>query len=195
MIRTMKEKGVRNPSIGIGAIGLKGLAGVAYNLSEPLLYEQAIVRGEARIAAGGALVADTGAHTGRSPKDKFIVRDATTEATVWWDNNSAMTVEAFDRLLADMAGHVEGMDLFVQDLYGGADPENRIAVRVVTELAWHSLFIRNMLIRPDRATLASFVADMTIIDLPSFKADPARHGCRSETVIACDFSRKIVLIG
>ena len=186
---------MRNPSIGIGAIGLKGLAGVAYNLSEPLLYEQAIVRGEARIAAGGALVADTGAHTGRSPKDKFIVRDATTEATVWWDNNSAMTVEAFDRLLADMAGHVEGMDLFVQDLYGGADPENRIAVRVVTELAWHSLFIRNMLIRPDRATLASFVADMTIIDLPSFKADPARHGCRSETVIACDFSRKIVLIG
>jgi phosphoenolpyruvate carboxykinase (ATP) len=91
--------------------------------------------------------------------------------------------------------HAQGKELFAQDLFGGADTASRVKTRVFTELAWHSLFIRNLLIRPDRADLASFVPDLTIVDLPSFKADPARHGCRSETVIACDFTRRIVLIG
>ncbi|NRG16578.1 phosphoenolpyruvate carboxykinase [Rhizobiales bacterium] len=191
----MKEKGVRNPAIGIVETGLKGLAGICFNLSEPALYEYAIRRGEASIAAGGALLVDTGIHTGRSPKDKFVVRDSTTDKAVWWDNNAAMEAEHFDTLHADMLKHAEGMELFAQDLYGGADENERIAVRVVTEFAWHSLFIRNLLIRPDRAALESFVPEMTIIDLPSFKANPARHGTRGETVIACDFTRKIVLIG
>ena len=141
------------------------------------------------------LVADTGAHTGRSPKDKFVVRDANTEKLVWWDNNNAMTVEHFDALLADFIAHAKGKTLFAQDLYGGADPALRVSARVFTEYAWHSLFIRNLLIRPPVEDLASFVPELTIVDLPSFRADPKRHGARSETIIACDFSRKIVLIG
>ncbi|GGB47374.1 phosphoenolpyruvate carboxykinase [ATP] [Roseibium aquae] len=191
----MQEIGVRNPSQGTEAFGLTGLNRLYWNQLEPALYEYALARNEARLSAGGALVADTGAHTGRSPKDKFVVKDETTKDTVWWDNNAAMTPEQFETLLADFKAHARGMDLFAQDLYGGADPVHRLPVRVYTEYAWHSLFIRNLLLRPGRDELATFVPEMTIIDLPSFKADPARHGCRSETVIACDLTRKIVLIG
>ncbi len=175
--------------------GLEGLKSVAYNLEAPQLYEEAIRRGEGRLARGGALVADTGAHTGRSPKDKFIVRDALTDRAIWWDNSSAMTPAQFDALHADMCVHAAARSLFAQELHGGADPANRVNVRVFTEYAWHSLFIRNLLIRPSKAELRAFAADLTILDLPSFTADPARHGCRSETVVAIDFTRKIVLIG
>jgi phosphoenolpyruvate carboxykinase (ATP) len=176
-------------------IGLKGLVSVHANLEPPALYEQALRRGEATIAAGGALLADTGSHTGRSPKDKFVVRDAATENEVWWDNNGALTRAQFEVLKADFLAHAAGKELFRQDLYGGADPAHRVKAQVFTEFAWHSLFIRNLLIRPDRADLAAFVPDMTIIDLPSFKADPKRHGCRSETVIVIDFAGGLVLIG
>jgi phosphoenolpyruvate carboxykinase (ATP) len=189
------QAGVFNPSFSADQFGLKDLKSVFYNLEAPQLYEEAIRRGEARIAKGGALVADTGMHTGRSPKDKFIVRDAITDRTVWWDNSSAMTPEQFDTLFADMRRHAAGRDLFAQDLYGGADLANRVDVRVFTEYAWHSLFIRNLLIRPSAEEVQSFAATLTILDLPSFAADPARHGCRSQTVVAIDFTRKIVLIG
>ncbi|WP_289035540.1 phosphoenolpyruvate carboxykinase [uncultured Roseibium sp.] len=191
----MKEVGVRNAANGVETFGLTGLTSVYWNQSEPALYEYAISRGEAEIAANGPLVADTGIHTGRSPKDKFVVRDAQTSDTVWWDNNAEMSPEHFEVLLSDFRKHAEGMDLFAQDLYGGAEKAYQLPVRVFTEYAWHSLFIRNMLLRPGADELATFSPDMTIIDLPSFKADPARHGCRGETVIACDLSRKIVLIG
>lgn len=191
----MLEQGVRNPSHGVETFGLKNLKGVYWNQSEPALYEYSLSRGETRLAAGGAIVAETGIHTGRSPKDKFVLEDDVTRNTVWWDNNQSMQPEQFETLLADFRAHAENLDLFAQDLYGGADPKHRLNVRVYTEYAWHSLFIRNLLLRPEAAELASFVPEMTIIDLPSFKADPARHGCRSETVIACDFTRKIVLIG
>ena len=189
------ESGVRNPSFGLGEFGLEGYASAFFNLEAPELYEHAIRRGEASIAAGGALCVRTGQHTGRSAQDKFVVRDALTEGTVWWDNNKAMDPRKFDILHQDMLDHARGLELYVQDLHGGADADYRIRTRVITELAWHSLFIRNLLIRPSRAELAEFVADMTILDLPSFRAHPERHGCRTETVIACDFSRKIVLIG
>jgi phosphoenolpyruvate carboxykinase (ATP) len=191
----MKQTGTFNPSFGIDKFGLKGVESVAYNLEAPMLYEESIRRDEAVIAPGGAIVAETGVHTGRSPKDKFTVRDATTEKAVWWENNAAMSPEHFETLLQDFITACEGKELFVQDLYGGADPALRVKTRVICELAWHSLFIRNLLIRPKREELASFVSDMTIIDLPSFKADPKRHGCRTETVIALDLTRKIVLIG
>ncbi|WP_153770421.1 phosphoenolpyruvate carboxykinase [Labrenzia sp. CE80] len=190
----MKEVGVRNAANGVETFGLKGLTSVYWNQSEPALYEYAISRGEAEIAANGPLVADTGIHTGRSPKDKFVVRDAQTADTVWWDNNAEMSPEHFEVLLSDFRKHAEGMDLFVQDLYGGAEKAYQLPVRVYTEYAWHSLFIRNMLLRPGADELATFAPDMTIIDLPSFKADPDRHGSRGETMIACDLSRKIVLI-
>jgi phosphoenolpyruvate carboxykinase (ATP) len=187
--------GVFNSVQGAEASGLRNLKRVYWNLEAPALYEQSLTRGETKLVQGGALLADTGVHTGRSPKDKFVVRDETTESTVWWDNNGAITPGHFDTLLADFLAHAEGKELFAQDLYGGADPAHRVKARVFTEYAWHSLFIRNLLIRPDRGELADYIPGLTIIDLPSFKADPARHGCRTETIIACDFKRKIVLIG
>jgi len=191
----MSELGKRNPDCGLDAIGLKATGTVRYNFGPAALYEDAIRRGEAKLTAHGALMAETGQHTGRSAKDKFVVRDAETEPHVWWDANKAMAPEQFDLLLADFLAHAADKDLYVQDLVGGADAELALPVRVVNELAWHSLFIRNLLIRPDKAALKSFVPKMTIIDLPSFKADPARHGTRSETVIALDLTRMIVLIG
>ena len=191
----MKTIGEFNAAHGPEAIGLTGLAAVHWNLEAPRLYEEALRRGEAQLARGGALVATTGSHTGRSPKDKYVVRDAGTENEIWWDNNGSITPEQFATLLDDFRAHARGKELFAQDLYGGADPAHRVRARVYTELAWHSLFIRNLLIRPERDALASYVPELTIIDLPSFQADPTRHGCRSKTVIAIDFSQKIVLIG
>ncbi|MGW9330559.1 phosphoenolpyruvate carboxykinase [Bosea sp. NPDC055594] len=191
----METIGHVNAAHGADKFGLQRLKAVYWNLEAARLYEESLKRGESQIARGGALCADTGSHTGRSPKDKFVVRDALTESTVWWDNNGAISSEQFDVLLADFLKHAEGRELFAQDLYGGADPAHRVKARVFTEFAWHSLFIRNLLIRPEAAEIASYVPELTIVDLPSFRADPKRHGCRSETVIAIDFTRKIVLIG
>jgi phosphoenolpyruvate carboxykinase (ATP) len=191
----VEETGIHNGAFGAEKFGFSGLRAVHWNLTEPALYEHALRAQEAEIAYGGALVAETGVHTGRSPKDKFIVRDALTDKTVWWDNNGAITPEQFQRIYDDFIAHAKGKSLFAQDLYGGADQRYRIKTRVYTELAWHSLFIRTLLIRPERGDLKNFAPDLTIVDLPSFKADPKRHGVRSETVIAIDFSKKIVLIG
>ena len=191
----MSEKGVRNPTRGIETVGLKTSGTVHYNLREAELYEQAVARGEARLTAHGALVAETGQHTGRSAKDKFVVRDAKREDEIWWDNNKPMSPEHFQTLYDDFIAHAAGLDLFVQDLIGGADERLQLPSRIITEYAWHSLFIRNLLIRPEQEALAAFEPQMTIIDLPSFRADPARHGCRTETVIAVDFERMLVLIG
>ena len=165
------------------------------NWKEPRLYETSIANGESHVANGGALVVETGQHTGRSAKDKFTVRDATTENTVWWDNNAAMTPAHFDTLLADFTTHLAGQDVFVQELFGGADPDHRLPVTVVTEFAWHSLFIRHLLRIPTDAEYTNFASEFTIINCPSFRADPARHGTRSETVIAVNFAKRMVLIG
>lgn len=191
----MKTIGQFNAAQGAETFGFRNLKTVYWNLEAARLYEESLGRGESQISRGGAITADTGTHTGRSPKDKFTVRDALTENTVWWENNNAISPEQFETLLGDFISHAEGKELFAQDLYGGADPAHRVKARVFTELAWHSLFIRNLLIRPATEEIAGYVPEMTIVDLPSFKADPARHGCRSETVIAIDFTRKIVLIG
>jgi phosphoenolpyruvate carboxykinase (ATP) len=191
----MQEQGLRNRACPIDKSGLTTSASVFYNLQAPDLYVQAIRRGEAELSADGALVAYTGQHTGRSPKDKFIVRDENTDAAVWWNANQPMDRQAFEQLHADFVAHAAERDLFVQDLIGGADPQQNLPVRVVTEFAWHSLFIRNLLIRPEASDLEAFLPKMTIIDLPSFRADPARHGTRSETVIAIDLTRMIVLVG
>jgi phosphoenolpyruvate carboxykinase (ATP) len=191
----MRNTGNRQPDGGLDRQGIKTSGHIYYNLLPAPLYEEAIRRGEAMLSADGALAARTGDHTGRSPRDKFIVRDEATASTVWWAENQPMSPAAFDALHADFRAHASARDLFVQDLIGGADPGESLPVRVVTEYAWHSLFIRNLLIRPETAELAGFVPKMTIIDLPSFRADPPRHGTRSGTVIAIDLSRLIVLIG
>ena len=127
------ETGTYNPSFGADRFGFRDLAGVKWNLRAPKLYEHALH--EAHIAEHGPLVADTGVHTGRSPKDKFVVRDADTDPIVWWDNNAPMSVEHFDALLADFLAHAKGKTLFAQDLYGGADPAFRVKARVFTEYA------------------------------------------------------------
>jgi phosphoenolpyruvate carboxykinase (ATP) len=183
-----------NPRQTLENQGIVGAAGVYYNLTEPALVEAAVSRGEGRLGRGGAFLCTTGQFTGRSPKDKFVVRTAAVEDSVWWENNAPMAPDAFARLKADMLAHVQGRQLFVQDLYAGADPVHRLNVRVVTELAWHGLFIRHLLRRPARAELDNFNPDWTIINCPSFKADPARHGCRTETVIALNFDQRTVLI-
>ena len=191
----MDEIGRRNPHRGIETTGLSGLSSLRWNLGEVELVETAIRRGEGQLTAHGALAVVTGQHTGRSAKDKFVVRDENTAPAIWWDNNRPMAPDAFERLYDDFKAHARNRDLFVQDLVACADPAEALPTRVVTEYAWHALFIRNLLIRPEADDLEAFSPDLTIIDLPSFRADPGRHGCRSETVIACDLTRRIVLIG
>ncbi len=180
--------------IDLAYLGVVG-AQARCNLGEAVLYQEAVRRGEGEIANGGPLVVKTGQHTGRSAKDKFTVRDEESDAAVWWDNNAALDPAAFAVLWNDMKAHMAGKELFVQDLFGGADPTHRLPVRVVTELAWHNLFIRHLLRVPDDAERKAFDPRFTIVNLPSFKADPARHGCRSETVIAVNFAERLVLIG
>ncbi len=187
----------RIPAHRLDAQGIESSATIHWNLTTAPLVELAIARAEGELAKDGPLVVKTGRHTGRSAQDKFTVRDAETENTVWWGkSNKPMAPEAFAALKADFLTELAKRDtLFVQDLYGGSQPEHRVRVRVVTEYAWHSLFIRTMLVRPAAAELVGFVPEYTIIDLPGFRADPARHGCRSETVIAVNLTEKLILIG
>ncbi len=194
---TMAFKSMAKTGAGttLAETGFPGVAHVHYNLLEPALVQAAIQRGEGDIGQGGALLVSTGKHTGRSPKDKFVVREPSVEGSVWWENNTPMAPEHFEVLLADMRAHIQGGELFVQDLYAGADPDYRLNVRVITELAWHGLFIRHLLRRPAEEELATFLPEFTILNCPTFKADPARHGCRSETVIAISFEQRLVLIG
>ena len=181
----------------LSAQGIATSATIHANLGTAALVEQAVARGEGRLAADGPLVVETGRHTGRSAKDKFLVRDAETESTVWWGKvNKPMSEAHFAALKADfLAALADRKELFVADLFGGSQPEYRVNVRVINELAWHNLFIRTLLVRPKPAELDGFSPDYTIIDLPSFRADPERHGCRSETVVAVNVTEKLILIG
>ncbi|MXQ08070.1 phosphoenolpyruvate carboxykinase [Alphaproteobacteria bacterium GH1-50] len=188
-------KGRVNPNHTLETQGITGLGTVYYNLREPDLIAQALCLGEGELGQGGTLLVSTGKFTGRSPNDKHIVKTDSVADKIWWDANRAMSPEGFDRLYDDMLAHMAGRDYFVQDLFGGADPAHKLDVRVVTELAWHSLFIRHLLRRPEAEDIDSFEPEFTIINSPSFRADPERHDCRSETVIALNFDRKLILIG
>ncbi len=164
------------------------------NLVGAELYEEAVRRGEAVIAAEGPLVCTTGSHTGRSPNDKFIVKEPSSDALIGWGAvNRPISEAQFDALHRDLVEAVRDRELFVQDCAAGADPQYRVHVRVITELAWHSLFARNLLIVDD--ALAGTSPGVTIIDVPSFRADPTRHGTNSEVVIALNFAKRLVLIG
>jgi phosphoenolpyruvate carboxykinase (ATP) len=186
----------RVPAHGLAEQGFNTAAELRWNLQTPQLVEEAVRAGEGLLAKDGPLVVRTGAHTGRSAKDKFIVRDAETENTIWWDNNKSMTSDHFAALKADfLAAIADKPRLYVADLHGGSQPEHRVRVRVINELAWHNLFIRTLLVRPEAQDLAGFEPEFTIIDLPSFRADPARHGTRSETVIAVNLTERMILIG
>ena len=182
------------PSFDLSYQGIDTSATLHWNLGPALLVEEALKRGEGLLAQDGPLVVRTGKHTGRSAQDKFIVRDAETENNIWWDNNASIAPEHFAALREDFLSALgERTELFVQDLYGGSQSEHRVRVRVINELAWHSLFIRTLLVRPGPEELP-VRARFTIIDLPSFRADPpatapVRRRDRGE------FDRKLILIG
>jgi phosphoenolpyruvate carboxykinase (ATP) len=177
---------------------LVGEAKTAYwNLPAARLYEHAIVRGEATIAVEGPLVCKTGQYTGRSPNDKFTVKEPSTEGDIWWGkHNRSLSPENFDGLLAKTRQRAKELELYVFNGYAGADPAYRLKVRVINEFAWHNLFVRNMFVREtDPKVLEDFQPDFTVIDLPSVKADPAQDGTASSTFIVLNFARRVVLIG
>lgn len=187
----------RASEYGLKNHGLTNLRKVYWNLPTAALYEEAIFRGEGRVAHLGPLVVSTGRHTARAAADKYIVREHATESQVWWgEYNRPYNPEQFHGLLSRFQAFFQGRDAFVQDVYAGADPEHRIAVRVITEKAWHSLFARNLFFKP--ATLEAykkFVPDFTIICAPSFQASPLVDGTRTETFIIVNFGARLALIG
>ena len=185
--------GLYNPNYLIDRQGLKYYRSAYYNLNENELVEAAVERSEGTEGLGGSLLVTTGEFTGRSPNDKYIVVSKSNESEIWWDNNSRMNVGSFVQLQTDMLIFLSNKELFIQDLYGGAEQENRINVRLFSELAWHNLFLRHLLIKPTKADLKIFSSDFTIINIPSFRANPEKHGCRSETVIAINLEAKLVL--
>ncbi len=165
------------------------------NLGAAQLYEEALRRDEGELTADGALACRTGLHTGRSPKDKFFVRESESDAHIAWGSvNQPMTEQHFSQLSSDVVEHLSHRERFVQDCVAGADARFRTSVRVVTERAWHSLFARNLLIPASPAALPFFSPEYTIIDAPGFKADPARHGTRSDVVVAVNLAERLVII-
>jgi len=165
------------------------------NLSTADLYERAVRVGEGLIAAAGPLVVRTGRHTGRSPRDKFIVRERSSEAKVWWGEiNQPISEEHYDTLRRRILEHLADREVYAQDCHIGAHPAHRRSLRVYTETAWASIFARNLFRRPTAADLATFVPNFTIIDAPSFKADPAIDGTRTETAIVLHLGRMEILI-
>ena len=166
------------------------------NLSPADLYEHAIRRNEAAIVSTGALTAETGKHTGRSPKDKYFVKESTSQDAIWWHpGNQPIASAKFDQLLARMEEFISTHDVYTQDVFACADPRFRLRVRVITELAWHSLFARNLFIRPTADELMEFQPDFTVMSLPSVHADPKTDGTHSETFILVNLGRRIVIIG
>src|SRR5215212_9455243 len=191
----VREHGRKRTDTGLDALGIRPQSDVYWNLNTPELYEIIARRGEGLFSAHGALMVDTGEHTGRAAKDKAIVREPSSEDKVFWGEvNKDFPRGAFDRLRERMMKYASTRELFVQDTYAGADPGYQLPVRVVTELAWHSLFARTMFINDD-AGEGKHEPEFTVVNLPSFRADPATDGTRAETFILMDFAQRLVLIG
>jgi len=182
---------------GLEALGLVRSGPVHWNLSTAALYEEAIRRNEGTLAIEGPLVCRTGQHTGRSPNDKFVVREPSSEQHVHWGAvNKPLDEARFDALHRDMVGYLKDRELYVLDAWAGADASYRLPIRVVNEFAWHNIFARNMFIpETNPAALAEHRPEFTVIDAPNFKADPGRHGTRSDVFILVHFGRRVVLIG
>jgi len=194
---TEKEATARKSDYGIEHHGLSNLRAVYWNLPTEALYEEIAFRREARISHKGPIVATTGKHTARAANDKFVVKEETTGKHVWWGQyNRPFAPAKFEDLYNRMQGYLQGRDLFVQDCYAGADPNYRLPVRVITELAWHSLFARNMLIAPEtNEEYRRHVPEFTIICCPGFKGLPQIDQTASNTYIALNFEQKLCLIG
>lgn len=190
----MIETGPRNQSASIREIGLSA-ARARYNAFETPLLETALKKGEGLLSQTGALVVQTGKFTGRSPKDKHIVVEASSKSDIWWEGNNPMSPEHFEVLRNDLFDYLSDRDVEVQDLECGADPQNSVNVRLIAEFSWHALFLRHLLRRPDPQSLSNYAPEYTIVNAPGFKADPQRHGSRTDTVVAISFDQKLVLIG
>lgn len=192
----MEQIGPRKSSYGLEKNGLGNVGKAYWNLSTPALYRESLLRGEASLAAGGPLVALTGQHTGRSANDKFIVKEPSSEKNIWWGAvNKPIDADKFTGLHKKMRDYLTGKEVFVQDCYAGADANNRLRVRIITECAWHNLFARNMFIQPALSELENFEPEFTILQIPSFEADPAVDGTRSEVFVLPNFAEKLVIIG
>lgn len=165
------------------------------NLSVSQLVEMAIRRGEGHLASNGALVTNTAPHTGRSPKDKYVVEEPTSKDKIWWENNKKISQEKFDTIFNRVRAYLQGKEVFVFDGFAGADTKHRLSVRVVTEKAWHSLFAKTLFIRPTEQELAMHHADWTVINVCGLQAIPEVDGLNSKTYIILNFEKKIVLIG
>jgi phosphoenolpyruvate carboxykinase (ATP) len=179
----------------LGAHGIEPAGRVHWNPTTALLYAHALAR-DARLAEGGPLVVDTGLHTGRSPNDKFVVREPGSEGRIWWgDVNAPLAEESFERLREKLVSHLESHDLYVANAFAGADPRHRLPVRVVTESAWHALFAKTLFIDPTEAELAAHEPEALVLHAPSFEADPEEDGTRSSTFVVLHPTRAEVLIG
>ena len=192
----MNQSGTHISSHGLDKHSLTGIGTAHWNLITPALYEQALQRKEGELSADGCICTTTGIYTGRSPKDKFFVDEPGTHDQIWWGPvNNPISEKSFDVVRARMVDYLKGRDVFVQDVYGAADPAHRLKVRVITELAWHSLFARNMFILPTNEELKSFVPDFTIIHCPQWQSDPKIDGTRSEVCVLINLKKREVLIG
>lgn len=182
---------------GVEHHGIAHASRVFWNLPVAQLYEHALGRSEAILAKEGPLVAFTGAHTGRSPKDKFVVQEPSSEAEIWWGKvNQPLDEKSFDHLHRRVMAYLQGRDLYVFDGYAGADPRFQLPVRVVTESAWHSLFARNMFVREEKAeVLSNFLPGFVVINAAGFKANKELDGTAGPTFIVIHFGRRLVLIG
>ncbi|MBA3270761.1 MAG: phosphoenolpyruvate carboxykinase [Acidobacteria bacterium] len=180
---------------GLEAQGVRTSRPIHWNLSTAALYEHAIRRQEGELAAEGPLVCRTGAHTGRSPNDKFLVKEPSSESHIAWGKvNKGIGPAHFDALKRDMLAHLADRELYVQDLYAGADPKYRLQVRFIQEMAWQNLFVRNLFIVPPVDAVAAFTPQFTVITAPNFAADPERHGTRSDVAIVANMATREVLI-
>ncbi|MFC6999610.1 phosphoenolpyruvate carboxykinase (ATP) [Rufibacter roseus] len=193
----MKEFGNNSAERDLKALGIEQAREVLWNLSPAQLVEEALCNGEGYLTDTGALMCDTGKFTGRSPKDRFVVRDDQTKDSVWWgDFNIAFEPSKFDALYQKMISHLSTCKLYVRDAYAGAHPEYRLNLRIVNTQAWHNLFCHNMFLRYTEEELEQNpVADFTIICAPEFEADPAVDGTRQANFAIINFSRKMILIG
>lgn len=182
--------------IGLDYLGLNNTANVYWNLTPPQLYEKAIKNGEADLTDKMAFRILTGKYTGRSPKDKFTVKEPSSKDQIdWGPINQPVSPEVFDSLHKKVVNYLNDKDLYVKDLYAGADPDHRLNVRVVSEVAYHALFAHNMFIRPDDEELKNHEPGFTVLAAPTFRADPETDGTRTETFILCSFEKRVILIG
>ncbi len=190
------EFGIKASNATVADLGLGNVSAAYWNLTPAELVEESIIRGEGQLVDSGALAADTGEFTGRSPKDRFIVKDAVTENSVWWgDVNIPFEASKFDALYNRVCAYLSGKEIFVRDSYACADAKYRTNIRVVTEQAYHNIFANNLFLRPTAEEILSFDPEWTIINAPGFKADPSIDGTRQHNFAILNFTKKIILIG